>query len=230
MNRDAHPSMTKALGLVLLAVSLGGTVDEASPLPEPAQDEPLPFDPLSHDERQRAVETSLRDEDVAGMLSGRYEVIGASLYTHKSLQDLEDWPRLAETWIYDHGSALTAHALVDLDLLEVVWVEALSLQPPLTTGEVDRAGRLALGEALVRDRLADAGIDTGQVTWTGRLWTGEAGCMDHRCVLVGFSEGHAFFHDHTVVVDLTDEQVRGFLDGIPSSPRADAAHQPGGPT
>ena len=214
MRPNPRNNMMQVLVLLLpLALSGGVGAAEQSPVEE---HDPLPFDPLSPDEQRLAVSTALEDGDVGALLSDRYIVVGAALYTHKAFQDLDVWPRMAEVWFYDQEDGQAVRSLVDLGLQEVVLVEEPAVEPPLTAVEVEQAGRLALADEWIRDRLAEAAIDPDQVDWTGRLWRHDEVCPEHRCVLVGLSQGSVFHHEHTIVVDVTDQQVRGILGHGPT--------------
>lgn len=210
MRPDSRSNIMQAFILVL-PLALAGGVDAAEPSPSAQEPVPLPFDPLSSDEQALAIAIATQDGSVTALFSDRYLVVGAALYNHKSFQDLEMWPRMAEVWFHDQEDDQAVRSLVDLGLQEVVLVEEPAVEVPLTAAEVERAGRLALADPWIRDRLVEAGIDPDQVEWTGRLWRDEVVCPEHRCVLVGLSQGRVFHHEHTIAVDVTDQQVLGIL-------------------
>jgi len=147
--------------------------------------------------------------------SPHHQLIGVALYTDKSFKDLEDWPRMAEVWVYDYGTDMTLQALVDLDDQLVQSVHALAIQPPLVVDELRRAGQLALDDAGVLQRLTDQGVSTEDLGWNARLWhdpAGVAACTQHRCVLVAMLDGARFISEPLVLVDLSAQRVAGILD------------------
>lgn len=200
--------MIAVVQLAALVVLGGGGALEVS------EHEALPFDPLSDGEAERAIDVMLASDQVDLGDDDRFEVIGAALYTDKAFQEMESWPRVAETWVYDYDRDITVNALVDLDEDAVVEVEEAKIQPPLTAGETDRVAALALEDDRVIERLEDVGIEREGVGSMARLWTGPGttACPEHRCALVAFlDEGH-YVEDVLVLVDVSEEKVRGLLD------------------
>lgn len=178
---------------------------DAGPEPDPA-----PFDPLTEEERSQAVELALANASVDAELSNRSTVVGASLYTDKAFADEDEWPRVAEVWIYDYEANHALRATVDLDDERVTDAGPEPVQPPLATSEIERAGELALDDERVRERLEDAGTPPAEASGTARLWTGtaETACPEHRCALVAFHDGARDVHRFAVLVDLVTASVR----------------------
>lgn len=201
--------------LALVAVSLI-TLSALGIQSDAPEDEPLPFDPLSTSEQEQAIQATLSNETVKDALSDRVEVIGAALYTDKSFQEVDTWPRMAETWLFDYEANHAIRALVNLDANEVTHVETSTIQPPLTANEVDHAGQLALGADEVNQRLDERGLHDAE--WTARLWTGTGptACPEHRCAQVAFFQGETYVHEFTVLIDLVDETIREILELAPN--------------
>lgn len=194
-----------AMFLVLAPAAAAGAVNlGAAPPPTP-----LPFDPLSSGEQAQAIDLALKGAGVSAQLSSRHEVIGAALFTDKSFEDLPTWPRIAEVWFFDYDANQALRAFVDLGARFTYGVELLDVQPPLTGGEIERVGRMALEDERVQARFVDAAMDVENVTWTARLWTGDAptACPEHRCALVGFEYEGSFVYDLAVLVDLAIDTV-----------------------
>lgn len=212
---------TPATKITVVAVSglimLGYVAISSENEPEPR---PLPFDPLSAVEQEKAMALLLDDPDVQRSLSDRVEPIGAALHTDKAFRDLEVWPRMAEVWLYDYANNRAVRGLVDLGEEGVTLWDHPPVQPPATTNEVYRSGLLALEDGGVQKRLTGEGIDPAEAHWTARLWSGPGvtDCPQHRCLLVSFTDGHGHFTgDFTVLADLTDDRVVAILgiNGMP---------------
>lgn len=175
---------------------------------------PLPFDPLSTMEQQRAIALALSDG--SGVLSDRIQAIGAALYTDKQFLALDEWPRLAEVWVYDYAKDRTVQLVVDLGLGAVRSLAILDVVPPLAPAEIQRAGELALSDHHVTQRLADLDVSTEGLAWTARPWGDQGGhapqCARHRCVLVALLQGDRFVFDPLTLVDLSAGTVAGLLD------------------
>lgn len=191
--------------LVLAPAAAAGAINLSAASPPT----PLPFDPLSSGEQVQAIDLALEDAGVSAQLSSRYEVIGAALFTDKSFDNLPTWPRIAEVWFFDYEANQALRAFVDLGARFTYGVELLDVQPPLTGGEIEHVGRMALEDERVQARFVDAAMDVGNVTWTARLWTGDAptACPEHRCALVGFEYAGSFVYDVAVLVDLALDTV-----------------------
>jgi Cu2+-containing amine oxidase len=176
---------------------------------------PLPFDPLSEAEQQKAVELTLADPEVQRVLSEDHEIIGAALNTDKHRLRADPQARQADVWIYDYETDHTLWSQVDLRGVEVVsFLLTDEFQPPMTVAERDRAARLALEDPAVQQVLEEH--EYQQISWIGRLWTGEGetACPEHRCILVAFILDGDYLPDPMVRVNLSLRIVEGILDGI----------------
>ncbi len=197
-------SLILGLGLVLLAY---GGLSTSEP-----EARPLPFDPLSPEEADFAVETALADPVLALSLD-RYETIGAALNTDKERMKSGDPTRMADVWFYEYSTDRTVWALVDLTQEEVAKRDATLLyQPPMTTDEMDRAGAMALEDPGLQDHLKTKEFQ--EVGTSARLWTGTAAgaCPVNRCALVALELDGEFQHDLFVRVNLSLDSVEKVLE------------------
>lgn len=196
------------LGTLLLLTGMGLAGDQEN------KQRPLPFDPLTEEEKGQAIETSLENPTGDAHLSDRYEVIGASLHTEKAHKEMETWPRMAQTWVYDYEADHTVRTLVDLDEDTIENVEILQTQPPLTAEEKARSGGMALEDDRVQERLQEDGLERANVTTSARLWTGDepTACPEDRCALVAFFEDDRYHADVFALVDLSEDTLRAVLE------------------
>ncbi len=188
--------------LALSIAALGNLVGTPPVAPRPA-----PFDALSVEEQERAIALALGDPAVDSALSARFEVIGASLRTDKADMLQADPPRLADVQLYDYERDVVVWLVVDLDLgfVRAELPVPAGYAPPLTAGEMLRAGALARAHPDVQARLADH-PDAVEI---GHLWTdGGEPCDSHRCLTVSFyEEDGAWGFGFLAIVDLSDEVV-----------------------
>lgn len=203
-----------------IVLALAVTVSVSGPLSAGSEEQaPQPFDPLSDDEEERAIEIALVNETIEAQLSTDHIVIGAALHTEKSMREQADPRRAADVSVYDHTIERTFQVLVDLDEGEVVRLETTDVQPPLTAAEIHASGETALSNQTVQDRLQASGYDPGSVEWTARLWTGpgSSACPVERCALVAFLDGDRYHHEGFPLVDLASQSVRDWVES-PLSP------------
>ncbi len=178
-------------------------------------DDPRPFDPLSRQEEQQAIDIVLEDQHTNGGLSRDHVVIGAALSTDKARIETDPDGRYADVWIYDYGSDETLWAVVSLGKQQLVSLDRLQdHQPAITFGEKQRAARLALEHVDVEEQLT-TWEPYEEVDWLVRLWTGpgDTACPVHRCALVAFLVDGEYEPDFFVRVNLSLGRVDRVLDG-----------------
>jgi len=223
---NSRRSLSRGLGLFMLVM-----VCSAQPRPRA----PLPFDPLTEEEKRSAVKIALADNQVQEMLgTGRREVVSVAVLPEKvSREQVETaaagraiaMSRVLEVIFFRYDGEVGVRAVVDLTHKKVTAVSRLSSREvSMTQAELAEAWQFASRNAEVRDALG-AGVDKFQVLGApvGRKApsprykveglrvegaTESDPCYKHRCLQLMFRTDTGYLVEPTVVVDLTAQKVQ----------------------
>lgn len=185
------------------------------------QTRPLPFDPLTSEERELAGRLATADSRVKERLgTARQRLISVELAPVKSANPQTETARHAEVTFYRYDTDQGLRALVDLGQRTVREVTTISgTAVKLSQAEVAEAFSLAkqnrqvnqfLGENAERFAVAAAGSDQQYRVEGLRLHSGSSKdpCYRHRCVSLFFRQGAAYLAGVSVTVDLSAQTVR----------------------
>ncbi len=214
------------LGLLILAVVCIG---------QPRPRAPLPFDPLTEEEKRSAVKIALADKQVQEMLgTGRREVVSVAVLPEKVSRDQVEraaagraiaMSRILEVIFFRYEGEIGVRAVVDLTHQKTGEVTRLSSgEVPMSQSDLAEAWRLASRDAEVRDALG-ATVDKFQVLAPplGRTAappryqveglrveaaTESDACYKHRCLQLMFRSDAGYLVEPMVIVDLTAQKVQ----------------------
>lgn len=182
---------------------------------------PLPFDPLTNEERELAGRLATADSRVKERLgTARQRLISVELAPVKPANPQSEATRFAEVIYYRYDTDQGLRALVDLGQQAVREVTPVaSAVVKLSAAEVTEAFTLAkrnqqvisfLGTNAERFAVATPGTDQQYRVEGLRLQSGskQDPCFRHRCVSLFFRQGNAYLAGVSVIVDLSVQTVR----------------------
>lgn len=205
----------------LFLVSLLLVATTAARAQQSFPERPLPLDPLTPAERERAVAIARENPRVQEFLAGRTRLIYADFLAVKDdPRSEEPVRRHADVLFYGYDSNTGLRALVDLEAGRVVGTARVAGNSvPITEEEIAEAAEIALGSSAVRRLLGDRTFqftrDRRIENRIGGLRTLGAGpddpCTRGRCIELFFRTGergrNRFLFIHQVVVDLRTREV-----------------------
>jgi hypothetical protein len=187
---------------------------------------PLPLDPLTSEERGRALTIARENGRVRELIGPNEEL--ETIYTEfisvKRDQSGEPRGRYADVLFYRFDQNIGIRALVDLEVNGVTDIARVpGKSVPLGAADVERAARLAQEDPQVRalfgEQLSSFRVLTGPITresQEGNFIEGlhtvgvrtDDPCTTDRCVTLLFSAGDRYlFNDRSITVDLTKRRV-----------------------